>query len=112
MHFKNKKYFILCLSLILNLILGGSLIYKNIEMEKVREEVALNTFLSNNNENNEILKNVLDRLAKDEDVKILNSQSEDVASVYKETFLELRKEGRFEKIQEIILSENLSMSLD
>lgn len=112
MHFKNKKNFILCLSLILNLILGGSLIYKNIEMEKVREEVALNTFLSNNNENNEILKNVLDRLAKDEDVKILNSQSEDVTSVYKETFLELRKEGRFEKIQEIILSENLSISLD
>ena len=112
MHFKNKKNFILCLSLILNLILGGSLIYKNIEMEKVREEVALNTFLSNNNENNEILKNVLDRLAKDEDVKILNRQSEDVTSVYKETFLELRKEGRFEKIQEIILSENLSISLD
>lgn len=112
MHFKNKKNFILCLSLILNLILGGSLIYKNIEMEKVREEVALNTFLSNNNENNEILKNVLDRLAKDEDVKILNSQSEDVTSVYKETFLELRKEGRFEKIQEIILGENLSISLD
>ena len=111
MHFKNKKNFILCLSLILNLILGGSLIYKNIEMEKVREEVALNTFLSNNNENNEILKNVLDRLAKDEDVKILNRQSEDVTSVYKETFLELRKEGRFEKIQEIILSENLSISL-
>lgn len=112
MHIKNKKNFILCLSLILNLILGGSLIYKNIEMEKVREEVALNTFLSNNNENNEILKNVLDRLAKDEDVKILNSQSEDVTSVYKETFLELRKEGRFEKIQEIILGENLSISLD
>ncbi|WP_237037386.1 hypothetical protein [Mediannikoviicoccus vaginalis] len=112
MHFKNKKNFILCLSLILNLILGGSLIYKNIEMENVREEVALNTFLSNNNENNEILKNVLDRFADDEDVKILNSQSEDVTSVYKETFLELRKEGRFEKIQEIILSENLSISLD
>ncbi len=112
MHIKNKKNFILCLSLILNLILGGSLIYKNIEMEKVREEVALNTFLSNNNENNEILKNVLDRLAKDEDVKILNSQSEDVTSVYRETFLELRKDGRFEKIQEIILGENLSISLD
>lgn len=109
---KNKKNFILCLSLILNLILGGSLIYKNIEMDKVREEVALNTFLSNNNENNEILKNVLDRLAKDEEVKILNSDSEDVTSVYRETFLELRKEGRFEKIQEIILSENLSISSD
>lgn len=112
MHIKNKKNFILCLSLILNLILGGSLIYKNIEMDKVREEVALNTFLSNNNENNEILKNVLDRLAKDEEVKILNSDSEDVTSVYRETFLELRKEGRFEKIQEIILSENLSISSD
>ena len=109
---KNKKNFILCLSLILNLILGGSLIYKNIEMDKVREEVALNTFLSNNNENNEILKNVLDRLTNDGDVKILNSDSEDVTSVYRETFLELRKEGRFEKIQEIILSENLSISLD
>lgn len=112
MHIKNKKNFILCLSLILNLILGGSLIYKNIEMDKVREEVALNTFLSNNNENNEILKNVLDRLTNDGDVKILNSDSEDVTSVYRETFLELRKEGRFEKIQEIILSENLSISLD
>lgn len=109
---KNKKNFILCLSLILNLILGGSLIYKNIEMEKFRQEMALNTFLSNNNENKEILKNVLDRLSNDGDVKILNSDSEDVTSVYRETFLELRKEGRFEKIQEIILSENLSISLD
>ena len=112
MHIKNKKNFILCLSLILNLILGGSLIYKNIEMEKFRQEMALNTFLSNNNENKEILKNVLDRLSNDGDVKILNSDSEDVTSVYRETFLELRKEGRFEKIQEIILSENLSISLD
>ena len=109
---KNKKNFILCLSLILNLILGGSLIYKNIEMEKFRQEMALNTFLSNNNENKEILKNVLDRLSNDGEVKILNSDSEDVTSVYRETFLELRKEGRFEKIQEIILSENLSISFD
>lgn len=109
---KNKKNFILSLSLILNLILGGSLIYKNIEMEKFRQEIALNTFLSNNNENNEILKNVLDRLSNDGEVKILNSDSEDVTSVYRETFLELRKEGRIEKIQEIILSENLSISLD
>lgn len=109
---KNKKNFILCLSLILNLILGGSLIYKNIEMEKFRQEMALKTFLSNNKENNEILKNVLDRLSNDGEVKILNSDSEDVTSVYRETFLELRKEGRFEKIQEIILSENLSISFD
>lgn len=72
--------------------------------------MALNTFLSNNNENKEILKNVLDRLSNDGEVKILNSDSEDVTSVYRETFLELRKEGRFEKIQEIILSENLSIS--
>lgn len=107
---KNKKNFILCLSLILNLVLGGSLIYKSIEMEKFRQEMALNTFLSNNNENKEILKNVLDRLSNDGEVKILNSDSEDVTSVYRETFLELRKEGRFEKIQEIILSENLSIS--
>lgn len=55
---KNKKNFILCLSLILNLFLGGSLIYKNMEMEKVREEVAFNTFLSNNKDDNKMLKNL------------------------------------------------------
>ena len=109
---KNKKNFILCLSLILNLILGGSLIYKNIEMDKVRKEIAFQNFLSNNKDDNKIFKNVLDRLANDDAVKILNSRSEDVTSVYRETFLELRKEGKFEEVKNIILSENLSISLD
>lgn len=109
---KNKKNFILCLSLILNLILGGSLIYKNVEIEKVREEMALNTFLSNNNYDNKLLKKSSDRLSKEDGVKILNKDSEDVTSVYKETFLELKKEGDFKTIEEIILSENLSISFE
>lgn len=109
---KNKKNFILCLSLILNLILGGSLVYKNMEVEKVKRELALYTFLSKEEDDNKVFKNVLDRLANDEAVKIINSRSEDVTSVYRETFLELRKEGKFDTIQNIILSENLSISLD
>lgn len=109
---KNKKNFILCLSLILNLILGGSLVYKNMEVEKVKRELALYAFLSKEEDDNKILKNVLDKLSKEDGVKILDRDSEDVTSVYKETFLELKKEGKFEAIQDIILSENLSISLD
>lgn len=109
---KNKKNFILCLSLILNLILGGSLVYKNMEVEKVKRELALYTFLSKEEDDNKILKNVLDKLSKEDGVKILDRDSEDVTSVYKETFLELKKEGKFEAIQDIILCENLSISAD
>lgn len=109
---KNKKNFILCLSLILNLILGGSLVYKNMEVEKVKRELALYTFLSKEEDDNKILKIALDKLSKEDSVKILDRDSEDVTSVYKETFLELRKEGKFEAIQDIILSENLSISDD
>lgn len=109
---KNKKNFILCLSLILNLILGGSLVYKNMEVEKVKRELALNTFLSKEEDDNKILKIALDKLSKEDSVKILNRDSEDVTSVYKETFLELKKEGNFKTIQDIILCENLSISAD
>lgn len=109
---KNKKNFILCLSLILNLILGGSLVYKNMEVEKVKRELALYTFLSKEEDDNKILKIALDKLSKEDSVKILDRDSEDVTSVYKETFLELKKEGKFEAIQDIILCENLSISLD
>lgn len=109
---KNKKNFILCLSLILNLILGGSLVYKNMEVEKVKRELALYTFLSKEEDDNKILKIALDKLSKEDSVKILDRDSEDVTSVYKETFLELKKEGKFEAIQDILLSENLSISLD
>lgn len=109
---KNKKNFILCLSLILNLILGGSLVYKNMEVEKVKRELALYTFLSKEEDDNKILKIALDKLSKEDSVKILDRYSEDVTSVYKETFLELKKEGKFEAIQDIILCENLSISLD
>lgn len=109
---KNKKNFILCLSLILNLILGGSLVYKNMEVEKVKRELALYTFLSKEEDDNKILKIALDKLSKEDSVKILDRDSEDVTSVYKETFLELKKEGKFEAIQDIILSENLSISDD
>ena len=109
---KNKKNFILCLSLILNLILGGSLVYKNMEVEKVKRELALYTFLSKEEDDNKILKNVLDKLSKEDGVKILDRDSEDVTSVYKETFLELKKEGNFKTIRDIILSENLSISDD
>lgn len=109
---KNKKNFILCLSLILNLILGGSLVYKNMEVEKVKRELALYTFLSKEEDDNKILKIALDKLSKEDSVKILDRDSEDVTSVYKETFLELKKEGKFEAIQDIILSENLSISAD
>lgn len=109
---KNKKNFILCLSLILNLILGGSLVYKNMEVEKVKRELALYTFLSKEEDDNKILKIALDKLSKEDSVKILDRYSEDVTSVYKETFLELKKEGKFEAIQDIILCENLSISAD
>lgn len=109
---KNKKNFILCLSLILNLILGGSLVYKNMEVEKVKRELALYTFLSKEEDDNKILKIALDKLSKEDSVKILDRYSEDVTSVYKEIFLELKKEGKFEAIQDIILSENLSISAD
>lgn len=109
---KNKKNFILCLSLILNLILGGSLVYKNMEVEKIKRELALYTFLSKEEDDNKILKIALDKLSKEDSVKILDRDSEDVTSVYKETFLELKKEGKFEAIQDIILCENLSISLD
>lgn len=109
---KNKKNFILCLSLILNLILGGSLVYKNMEVEKVKRELALYTFLSKEEDDNKILKIALDKLSKEDSVKILDRYSEDVTSVYKETFLELKKEGNFKTIQDIILSENLSISAD
>lgn len=109
---KNKKNFILCLSLILNLILGGSLVYKNMEVEKVKRELALYTFLSKEKDDNKILKTALDKLSKEDSVKILDRYSEDVTSVYKETFLELKKEGNFKTIQDIILSENLSISAD
>lgn len=109
---KNKKNFILCLSLILNLILGGSLVYKNMEVEKIKRELALYTFLSKEEDDNKILKIALDKLSKEDSVKILDRDSEDVTSVYKETFLELKKEGKFEAIQDIILCENLSISAD
>lgn len=109
---KNKKNFILCLSLILNLILGGSLVYKNMEVEKIKRELALYTFLSKEEDDNKILKIALDKLSKEDSVKILDRDSEDVTSVYKETFLELKKEGNFKTIQDIILSENLSISAD
>lgn len=109
---KNKKNFILCLSLILNLILGGSLVYKNMEVEKVKRELALYTFLSKEEDDNKLLKIALDKLSKEDGVKILDRDSEDVTSVYKETFLELKKEGKFEAIQDIILCENLSISAD
>lgn len=109
---KNKKNFILCLSLILNLILGGSLVYKNMEVEKVKRELALYTFLSKEEDDNKILKIALDKLSKEDSVKILDRDGEDVTSVYKETFLELKKEGKFEAIRDILLSENLSISLD
>lgn len=109
---KNKKNFILCLSLILNLILGGSLVYKNMEVEKIKRELALYTFLSKIEDDNKILKIALDKLSKEDSVKILDRDSEDVTSVYKETFLELKKEGNFKTIQDIILSENLSISAD
>lgn len=109
---KNKKNFILSLSLILNLILGGSLVYKNMEVEKVKRELALYTFLSKEEDDNKILKIALDKLSKEDSVKILDRYSEDVTSVYKETFLELKKEGNFKTIQDIILSENLSISAD
>ena len=109
---KNKKNFILCLSLILNLILGGSLVYKNMEVEKVKRELALYTFLSKEEDDNKILKIALDKLSKEDSVKILDRDSEDVTSVYKETFLELKKEGNFKTIQDIILNENLSISAD
>ncbi|WP_055078721.1 hypothetical protein [Lagierella massiliensis] len=109
---KNKKNFILCLSLILNLILGGSLVYKNMEVENVKRELALYTFLSKEEDDNKILKIALDKLSKEDSVKILDRDSEDVTSVYKETFLELKKEGNFKTIQDIILSENLSISAD
>lgn len=109
---KNKKNFILCLSLILNLILGGSLVYKNMEVEKVKRELALYTFLSKEEDDNKILKIALDKLSKEDSVKILDRDSEDVTSVYKETFLELKKEGNFKTIQDIILCENLSISAD
>ena len=109
---KNKKNFILCFSIVLNLVLGGSLVYKNMEVEKVKSELALNTFLSKEEDDNKILKTALDKLSKEDSVKILNRDSEDVTSVYKETFLELKKEGNFKTIQDIILSENLSISAD
>ena len=109
---KNKKNFILCLSLILNFILGGSLVYKNMEVEKVKRELALYTFLSKEEDDNKILKIALDKLSKEDSVKILNRDSEDVTSVYKETFIDLKEEGKFEAIQDIILCENLSISAD
>ena len=109
---KSKKNFILCISLILNLILGGSLVYKNMEVEKVKRELALYTFLSKEEDDNKILKIALDKLSKEDSVKILDRDSEDVTSVYKETFLELKKEGNFKTIQDIILCENLSISAD
>lgn len=109
---KSKKNFILCLSLILNLILGGSLVYKNMEVEKVKRELALYTFLSKEEDDNKILKIALDKLSKEDSVKILDRDNEDVTSVYKETFLELKKEGNFKTIQDIILNENLSISAD
>lgn len=103
---------LLILSLGLNIFMAYKLNSSKETVANLSKEKALQTYLDNQEEDNTLITQSLDRLSKDDSVRILSKDNSDVTDVYKERFLELREKEDYKGAKDLMLQENLSISYD